>query len=872
MSNPYMAWASCLVLLSVSMPVMAIRPAHPKSVGIERIAQEMSEEDFARLVRQSTVRIVTGQNKGSGTIISKRDNTYLILTNSHVVRGAQSIQVQTFDAQTYQATVVLNAFTNEQDLALLEITSTKSYSVPEIAAARPRLESDILTAGYGASDGKFRSSKGKVQQSLAQGLKEGYQLGYSGEVVQGMSGGPVFDEADYNLIGINGRAAFPVVSSYVYEDGSKPSAAEVRQMRQVNWSIPMQTVLAQIQPQILTVYRLSPPQVAEITKPAKPTGWVAQLEAKAKQFVVRIDSSSGANGSGVIIAKRGNTYTVITANHVVCETENGNPLCLQKSYTIVAPDGQTITIESQNIQRQVGVELAILQFESNTNYGIATLGQYSPKGYDEVFVAGFPKVDDRLLAPWQFNGGIVFERNQGTLQIGSYALEQNNVGPAQSQASFRGGYELVYTSITYKGMSGGAVLDRQGQVIGIHGLAEGEANTSEGNIQLGYSLGIPINTVLGLMPRFKINPQVLSISVTAPAALNTEQAKIFKTLLTGDRVPTSNATAKTWIERGNQLWRLARFPEAEKAFERAIQLKPSFEYLAWHGKGLALIGQKKNELAITALEIGLKKKPDYLPALKTLSLTYYWIGQHDKALVAIERAIQQQSKNKPDANLYNQKSTILSELKRYTEALTEITQAIALAPRAEFYRVRGKIYYDSQQYDKAITEYDNATAIDPKYLDVYNDRGAIYQILGQFDKAIAEYNKTILIDPEYEEAYYNRGLLYFNLSQYDQALLEYNKGIAINHKYTNGYLGRGLVYQALGQFEKAIAEFNQVLTLNNRYALAYGNRGLAYARKGNMPQAKKDLQIAAKLSRQQRDFNGYEQYIKILQQLGVSRE
>jgi hypothetical protein len=78
MSNPSIAWISSLLLLATSMPVMAISPTYPKTVGIEGIAQTAPEETLEQIAQRSTVRITTGQNKGSGTIISKRGNTYLI--------------------------------------------------------------------------------------------------------------------------------------------------------------------------------------------------------------------------------------------------------------------------------------------------------------------------------------------------------------------------------------------------------------------------------------------------------------------------------------------------------------------------------------------------------------------------------------------------------------------------------------------------------------------------------------------------------------------------------------------------------------------------------------------------------------------------
>jgi tetratricopeptide (TPR) repeat protein/S1-C subfamily serine protease len=879
MSNPYIAWASCLVLLSVSMPVMAISPAHPKTVGIEGIAQTAPEETLAQIAERSTVRIVTGQNKGSGTILSKRDNTYLILTNRHVVRGAQSIQVQTFDGQTYPAKVVPNAFTNEQDLALLEITSTKSYSVPEIASFSPRLKYDTLSAGYEARSGKFRTSEGKVQQLPAQALKEGYQLGYSGKVVQGMSGGPIFtivtdsDNANQQslyLVGINGRNAFPIVSNYAYQDGSTPSAAEVQKMRQVNWSIPIRTVLAQVQPQILTAYKLPLPESDSGVKTTKLAGWLGEIEAKAKQFTVRIDSSSGRNGSGVIISKQGKTYTVLTVEHVVCEREAATQSCGAVSYKIATHDGKTYELNRSKFRTEVGVDLGVVEFESDADYPVATLANYPTSKSDYIFVAGFPKVGRNVSPQWMFSGGTIYEKEQGVLQLKASRSETNssksNAGLVQSQASADGGYEMVYTSITYGGMSGGVVLDREGRVIGIHGQAEGESDTDEGVIQLGNSLGIPINTFIGLVPRLQLIPRQLTIIRTKPSQLslgqNTDISKAF--LKVG--VPNENAKPSIWIERGNQLRRLGRNVEAEKAFDRAIQLNPTFVYLAWYGKAQVLASQGNYQEAATACEASVLKRSSYIPALSELSIIYRKLREYEKALAALNKAIQLAPKN---ANLYSEKRTVLGNLNRHQEALLAINQAITLSPRAGFYNDRGITYNALQEYSKAIADYDKAIVIDPENTNAYNNRGATYAGLKEYPKAITDYDKAIAINPGFAEAYNNRGLIYAALGEYPKAITDFNYAIANNLKQAD-YYNRGVVYAILQEYPKAIADYDKAIAINPEEAEAYANRGAAYAKTGNTRQAKQDLQTAAKLFRQQENLPAYKLVMQMLQQMGAS--
>ena len=560
--------------------------------------RELTEEQFLQRV---TFKITSETNRGSGTIIAKKGDNYLILTNAHVTRNTKTLQVQTYDGHSRAARIVPNSLSENQDLALLEFSDTRDYSIATIAEFtinQNRIGLEVVAAGYVAETGQYRTTKGTLEQVSDRPLREGYSVGYSGDIVQGMSGGGIFFEDE--LIGINGRSAHPILSNYIYEDGIKPTDAEIQQMRAVNWGISLHTLLTYIRPEILSAYNLPLPPVNPDIETTAYTGYIAELEAKAKGFTVRIDSTSGANGSGVIIAKEGNIYTVLTADHVLCEKKKSQDAaskpCPNNTYTVVTSDGKTRNIEKSTIIRQEGVDLAVFQFESRDNYPVAEIANYNPNSGDFVFAAGFPKIGDNP-SKWLFSGGRINEKEQGLLETRQSDLSTQQSGTLQSVASLTGGYELVYTSITFGGMSGGAVLDSQGRVIGIHGRSEGAGG---GKIQLGYSLGIPISTFIGLQERLKVKPQLLT---TAQPQVSPQQQLEIIQAITGVIVPNTNAKADIWIQRGGQLWRLGRFEEAIKAFDEAIkQNDPDNVYLAWYGKGLALFELREHQTAIEALQ------------------------------------------------------------------------------------------------------------------------------------------------------------------------------------------------------------------------------------------------------------------------------
>ncbi|NCR63297.1 MAG: serine protease [Microcystis aeruginosa LG11-05] len=814
--------------------------------------RELTEEQFLQRV---TVKITSETNRGSGTIIAKKGDNYLILTNAHVTRNTKTLQVQTYDGHSRAARIVPNSLSENQDLALLEFSDTRDYPIATIAEFTPnqdRIGLEVVAAGYVAETGQYRTTKGTLEQVSDRPLREGYSVGYSGEIVQGMSGGGIF--FDDELIGINGRSAHPILSNYIYEDGTKPTDAEIQQMRAVNWGISLHTLLTYIRPEILSAYNLPLPPVNPDIETTAYTGYIAELETKAKGFTVRIDSSSKANGSGVIIAKKGNIYTVLTAAHVLCEKIAEEKTCVNFTYTVVTRDGKTRKIEKSTIIRQEGVDLAVFQFESQDNYPVAEIANYNPNTRDYVFAAGFPKIGNNP-SKWLFSGGIIGDKEQGLLQTRQSDLSTQQGGTLQSVASLTGGYELVYTSITFGGMSGGAVLDSQGRVI------------------LGLSLGIPISTFIGLQERLKVKPQLLT--TTQPQVSQQQKQEIIQAI-DSIIVPNTNATADIWIERGGQLWRLFRYEEAIKAFDEAIkQNDPKNVYLAWYGKGLALGYLGKYQTAIEALQQAINTLPKredlknfHSSILQLQSGVYRSLENYEQALTVINQAISLVPNN---PNHYNEKSSVLSQLKRYDEGLAAITQAINLAPRAAWYYNRGILYYNQQKYKLALDDYNKAIELNPNYALAYYNRGNIYYDQQKYDLALSDYNQAIKINSDFAEAYNNRGNLYRRQQKYKLALDDYNQAIKINPNLAGAYVNRGLHYYNQQKYELALADFNKAIEINPNLAEAYANLGLLYAELKQTEKAKIDLQQAAILFLQQNNMAAYEkvmQILQILQQLG----
>lgn len=177
----------------------------------------------------------------------------------------------------------------------------------------------------------------------------------------------------------------------------------------------------------------------------RPSAWFSRspdrLAEQVRAITVKVKASYG-QGSGILIKRQGQQYTVVTNRHVLTA---GTP------YVIQTPDGRShpaTLVKNLNFR---GNDLAMLQFRAKANYAIAPLHPNRPLlAGSPVIAAGFP-LD---AAPTRASGLLI--------TIGTISLLPDK--------AFQGGYQIGYTNLIRQGMSGGPLLNLRGEVVGINSL------------------------------------------------------------------------------------------------------------------------------------------------------------------------------------------------------------------------------------------------------------------------------------------------------------------------------------------------------------------------------------------------------------------
>ncbi|TRU17944.1 MAG: trypsin-like serine protease [Microcystis aeruginosa Ma_QC_B_20070730_S2] len=224
---------------------------------------------------------------------------------------------------------------------------------------------------------------------------------------------------------------------------------------------------------------------------------IAQFDQlQLKEITVRIDvegSYKEDGGSGVIVRQQGQFYTILTAYHVVQEKRNYKVLIFNPSNRQII--GSHI-INEKNIKQIDDYDLAEITIQSSAKYRTANIGdsqQLQPT--DDLTVSGYP-----------LPSSLITERlSTSTLKSGKF----NDRLPPDALLKGKKGATLKMDVATEPGMSGGAVVNKNGELVGILVEADKDASGNKSS-----PLAIPID----LYPQWQAirNSQRLSSPLPSP--------------------------------------------------------------------------------------------------------------------------------------------------------------------------------------------------------------------------------------------------------------------------------------------------------------------------------------------------------------------
>jgi serine protease DegQ len=202
----------------------------------------------------------------------------------------------------------------------------------------------------------------------------------------------------------------------------------------------------------LTIFVL--PGLLTQPQPAKESSEQQQqrLRQQIRSISIRILANGESIGSGVLIDKQERAYTVVTNAHVI--------QAASAPFKVQTHDGQIYIAALIAPPAKQNRDLSTLRFQSDRNYTPTNLATVSPKIGTLVWAAGFP-LDEGTTTP--------ADSQNVPARVSGLTIADGKVTQILPVA-ITGGYQIGSDNAVRKGMSGGPLIDAEGNLVGINGI------------------------------------------------------------------------------------------------------------------------------------------------------------------------------------------------------------------------------------------------------------------------------------------------------------------------------------------------------------------------------------------------------------------
>jgi tetratricopeptide (TPR) repeat protein len=252
---------------------------------------------------------------------------------------------------------------------------------------------------------------------------------------------------------------------------------------------------------------------------------------------------------------------------------------------------------------------------------------------------------------------------------------------------------------------------------------------------------------------------------TMPPAQNPTAAQVVPTEKSEEARP-GGSSAQAWNEKGNVHFKARAFDQAIDAYNKAIQLEPSF-------------GRPYSNLA----------------------LTYLAQGQYPEAILLFQKSIELLSSDKDKAVSWNGLGNVYRCSNDYANAVAAYQKAAQLDPETAGMRDGADSFQVGQN---------------PKSAQVWNDLGELFLRTGAYDEANNAFNKAVELEPESGWPYNNLANVLVSEGQYEKAIPLYQKSIGLlqeNKDKAAVWNRLGNAYRKLNDYDNAIKAYQEAVLL-----------------------------------------------------------
>lgn len=545
-----------------------------------------------------------------------------------------------------------------------------------------------------------------------------------------------------------------------------------------------------------------------------PASQVAQV---AKAVTVEIKTAKSI-GSGVLVAKQPQGYTVLTAAHVVRD---------EQTYQLIAPDGRSYGIDRSKIKILPGADLALVSFVSTQPYRTVKVRQANAIAEGStVYVGGFPLTTRSISKP-------LFNFTEGRVT-------------ASSKQPLKDGYGLVYTNLTLPGMSGGSVLNDRAELIAIHGRGDVEKSTEASTInpdvrvKTGFNLGILASVFVPLATQNGVRLEVATANIKTndlgsdalvSAAVKMQSGDYQGALGDLNRSIVANPKkAAAYYMRANIYQTMGDRSQVLADLNRAIELDNQ-NASAYYLRGNILYANQDYRRAAADFQRTTTLEPKYIQAYLMLAIT----AQVQGDLPAAQSAY---------------------------------TKMIAVDPQNTLaYQNRGGIKIQLRDFPGAIADFSQVIRIAPENISAYDTRANFRKATGDINGAIADYSKIIQLSPNNLRAYSYRAAIYRERKEWALALNDYARMVKINPNEAEAYSEQLKIYEQLKNYRGIVNTLDGAIRLDPQRADYFADRARAKLELKDRAGAIADLRQAIALYRQQGDNSGVESLTAEVRQL-----